>query len=412
MFSVIPISRICHSEPQVKDVKALRERLRPFATLRMAVLVLMAFVTTAHANPTPPRKTEALSELKGRIASEETRAADMKKKMAGAEDELETARKDLIELGKDLQGSEETLSTLETRIKDLQTEQQDLTAKLKSDYGSMADLILALERIRRMPTETLIIRPGAPLETAQSAILLRSILPVINTRTQQLNADIERLATIQEALAADKAKALSEAEKLKLRKKDMQTLIVKREKLYKQTRSSYEEQAESIARMAAEAKSLEQLVARIEVEPSEPRHERPKKFAFKGSLPGGAWRTPVSGTVLVHYGEKDEIGAVSEGMKISARPGALVTAPVAGVVRFAGPFRNYGNMVIIEHAKGFHSLISGLSRIDTDVGRNISAGEPIGTMPGSGGERTPTLYYELRHNGKPVDPSAKFPDLS
>lgn len=378
----------------------------------MTLVILIFFAASAHADPTPPRKAEALDELKGRIASEESRAADMKKKMAGAESELENARKDLVTLGNDLQKSEETLSTIDERTKTLKAEQAELTAKLESDYGSMADLILALERIRRMPTETLIIRPGAPLETAQSAILLRSILPAINSRTEQLNTDLARLTVIGETLEADKIKALAEAEILKTRRKEMQALIAKREKLYKQTKSSYQEQAESIARMAAEAKSLEQLVARIDVEPEAPHPSKPKKAAYKGTLPGGAWRTPVSGTVRVHYGQKDEIGAVSEGMKISTRPGALVTAPVAGVVRFAGPFRNYGNMVIIEHAKGFHSLISGFARIDTDVGRNISAGEPIGTMPGSGGERATTLYYELRHNGKPVDPSAKFPDLS
>jgi septal ring factor EnvC (AmiA/AmiB activator) len=373
-----------------------------------AVILFQPLQARSQDAPVPARKTEALGELRDKLAAEKTRQKNLKEKMSSAESEMESARKTMVTLGMDLQNNEQTLSTLEKKITALETEQSALAEKLQSDYGSMGNLILALQRIRRMPTETLIIRPGAPLQTAQSALLLQSILPAINTRAEHLSSDIERLRTLHETLDNDRAMAIAADAKLKNQKKEMQALVDRREKFYRQTRSEYDVQAESVARIAAEAKSLQQLVARID------NSEKPQgKTAVKmPSLPGGAWQLPVRGELSARFGDPDEIGAKSQGIKIAARAGALVTAPVAGIVRFAGPFRNYGNLVIIEHDRGFHSLISGLSRIDTAVGRKILAGEPVGMLPASGAEHSPALYYELRYNGKPVDPAAKFPGLS
>lgn len=401
----------------------------------LCLFTLLLFCATpfaqAEQTPLPSRKTEALGELKSRIDVEKAQAETLKKKMASAESELEGARKSLITLSASLQASQKTMSDLGTRITKLESEEAALDTKIRADYGSMGNLILAMERLRRMPTETLIIRPGAPLETAQSAIILQSILPGINARTEQMSADLNRMKAIHQSLQDDKAAADQTAAKLVSQQADLQGLLKKREKLYRQTRNAYDVQAESVARMAAEAQSLEQLVAKLEESERQAaarekeaqqkeklaaaqNREKPKAIARikPPSLPGGRWATPVQGRIASGFGDSDEIGAKSKGIRLAAAPNALVTAPAGGIIRFAGAFRNYGNMVIIEHDKGFHSLMSGLARIDTAVGRKISAGEPVGTLTGSGAERSPTLYYELRHNGKPVDPSAKFPDLS
>lgn len=354
-------------------------------------------------------KKQSLSEVKSRLENERAEEKELKKKMAAAEAEMETSRKQLINLSRQLQDNEKTLSRLEVKMKKSQADAASLEEKLKSDYGSIGNLILALERIRRMPTETLIIRPGAPLQTAESAILLKSILPAINARAESIAKNLKDLETLRTTLESDKSKAIETADTLAAQKKDLNVLLNKREKLYKKTKSEYDVQAEAVAKTAAEAKSLEQLMSQIQKKPSTPL---PSRRLSKFKLSGGSWVTPVQGKTLVRFGQHDEIGASSEGIKIQGRSGALVTAPVSGVIRYAGPFRNYGNMVIIEHSGGLHSLMAGLSRMDAHVGEKISAGEPVGNLPSTGNKGLPTLYYELRHNGKPVDPSKKFPDLS
>jgi septal ring factor EnvC (AmiA/AmiB activator) len=116
--------------------------------------------------------------------------------------------------------------------------------------------------------------------------------------------------------------------------------------------------------------------------------------------------------IRVGYKQTDDIGAESQGLTIEGRPSALVVAPMGGVVRYAGYFKNYGKIIIVEHQKDYHSLIAGLSKIDTVVGQSVSAGEPIGTLPktsADGGK--PSLYYELRLSGEPVNPARKFAGL-
>ena len=125
----------------------------------------------------------------------------------------------------------------------------------------------------------------------------------------------------------------------------------------------------------------------------------------------GEAQLPVSGIITISYDETDNFGAASKGITIVGRSGALVVAPMGGVVRFAGPFKRHGNMVILEHKKGYHSLIAGLERIDTTVGQTLEAGEPLGLMKNARDRLRPKLYYELRYKGKAVNPSRKFAEL-
>jgi septal ring factor EnvC (AmiA/AmiB activator) len=116
----------------------------------------------------------------------------------------------------------------------------------------------------------------------------------------------------------------------------------------------------------------------------------------------GAVVYPASGTLALRYGEIDEFGVSSKGLTLLTRPGALVVAPYDGQVEFAGPFKGYGQILIIQHGDGYHSLLAGLERIDEAVGNWLVAGEPVGAM--SSGEPKPRLYLELRHNGQPINP--------
>ena len=91
-------------------------------------------------------------------------------------------------------------------------------------------------------------------------------------------------------------------------------------------------------------------------------------------------------------------------MTIKARAGAHVIAPFDGTVLFAGPFKNYGQLLIIDNGNNYLTLLAGMERIDTNVGQEVLAGEPIGQMK----ESNPDLYIEIRKDGQPVDPAPWF----
>jgi septal ring factor EnvC (AmiA/AmiB activator) len=96
-------------------------------------------------------------------------------------------------------------------------------------------------------------------------------------------------------------------------------------------------------------------------------------------------------------------GTLSKGVFVVTRPSAAVVAPIPGRVVFAGQFRGYGNLVILELRDKGHALISGMSRIDAQVGDDVLVGEPLGEMTPSTGT-APKLYFELRRRGRPINP--------
>ncbi|MHA1108162.1 MAG: murein hydrolase activator EnvC family protein [Alphaproteobacteria bacterium] len=112
---------------------------------------------------------------------------------------------------------------------------------------------------------------------------------------------------------------------------------------------------------------------------------------------------PVRGRIVRSFGQKDGIGGAAKGITIRARRSAQVIAPQAGAIVFAGPFKGLGQLLIIEHARGYHTLLAGLARIDAEVGDRVLTGEPVGVLSASVGGR-PALYVELRRRGRPVNP--------
>ena len=120
---------------------------------------------------------------------------------------------------------------------------------------------------------------------------------------------------------------------------------------------------------------------------------------------------PVAGAVVRGWGERTEAGP-SNGITVRPPPAARVTAPCGGRVAFAGPFRSYGMLLILDCGGGYHFVLSGFERLDVSVGMAAQAGEPVGAMPawdprdtGRGATSRPALYIELRRDGQPVNPA-------
>lgn len=133
--------------------------------------------------------------------------------------------------------------------------------------------------------------------------------------------------------------------------------------------------------------------------------------AFPFSRAKGRLPRPAHGRQLVSYGEKTQYGARSKGIVIATRHGAQITSPSDGWVVYAGEFRSYGQLLIINAGQEYHILLAGMSRIDVEPGQFVLAGEPVGTMSGSvrkskntSRESAPVLYVEFRKNGRPINP--------
>ena len=367
------------------------------------------FVTSASAETAPVPAAHPMAENKARLAEEQNEANSLEKEMKTIKGSLEEIRTKAVKVTAQVKKSESVLLSLEKQIVSKENEKNDIEQRLTKDKKSLGRLVLALARLDRLPPEAVMMKPGAPLETAQSTLILESTLPRIYGRADSLRSDLNRVGQILSTLEADKKRARKKNAQLKEQQQELSALLKKRESLYAKTEKNMVKTRAEIAFISKRAENLKDLVSKIDryeqgkpeqVAATRPAPKNPKNMPKIGNA-----QMPISGIIKTRYGETDNIGAQSQGIRIAGRSGGIVTAPLSGTVRFAGNFRNYGQIVIIEHRKGYHSLLAGLGKIDTLEGRTVETGEAVGTLPASGDTGGPEMYYELRYKGKPVNPA-------
>ncbi len=393
-------------------------------------VLLMGCVISWHAQATPPpvpkKKDDALKKYEIQLQEEQDRINKLQDQANSQNKELSDTKKTLVEVADEMRENENKMRNLEAQIDDLTDQENIIKANLQNDRASISRLILALERIRRVPPEAMLANPETPFKTAQSAMLMSDIVANLQIEAENLKQRLDKLNKVSTKLSARLADLNETDKQLKEQHNKIASLMQQRENLYKKTNKDIKAQEFQIERLSLKAKSLGELVTTLkekngkieEVIAAVPSASTPQAnqiletSAFQPSTDiFKSSRLPISGIIRIRYGEKDLVGARSNGMTIEGRPGAVVLAPLSGKIQFSGSFKRYGNLIIIEHGKGYHSLVTGLKEISTVVGQTVITGEPIGELPKTLDGSKPKLYYELRYNGHPVNPTKLFADL-
>ena len=379
--------------------------------LTCVVLALGLLVTAPATSALAQRDVKA--ELAKTQAAQRETAAKSKKLAA----EVKDIKGKLVKASGRLRKVEDNLQASDRKLDNLQSERKAVLERLYRDENSLQSVLGAARRYDRTPTALLMVR-RAPIDAARTSHLMKSLLPTLEEQSRDARTDLAELSRLEGALTNEKQKNEKELSDYNKEQSKLDVLLKDREKIYTQTEESRKTQEREVARLAQEAKTLEELVAKIRQKPKLQQEDDEEEVASSvapgsaltaGALPDKKSRyalpshitQPVSGNVRTGFGEKDDLGAIAKGVTFSTRASATVIAPMAGTVRFAGPFQKYRRILIIEHRGGYHTLIAGLGKIDTVVGAKLSAGEPIGSSEGA----SPALiYYELRKNGKPINP--------
>ena len=183
------------------------------------------------------------------------------------------------------------------------------------------------------------------------------------------------------------------------------TLIKKRKNLVDRQNKELSAYEKEIIAFARQAKTMESLLSKLSVH----KPQLSKKAHYSESFPKrGNKQLPVTGIIKTAFGEIDSIGAKSAGIKLAVKNGGRAIAPMGGIIKYVGAFKNYKNMIIIEHKDNYHSIIAGLDQIDVRIGQSVLSGEPIGSIRRRNVDSqaaSAILYYELRHKGRPVSPT-------
>ena len=358
----------------------------------------------------------ALAKAKADASAANDRAGRLEKASTAASDDAAKARARSAAVAARVQSAEAGIGAAEARIAIIERLRADQRAALAVKQGPTIRLVAALQTLSRRPPALALVQPGSISDMVHVRAMLSAILPVVRARTADVRADVARGKQLR--LAADNALANLKSSQTALvtQRNQLAALAVQRRTAAdKLTGNAMAEQDRAIA-LGEEARDIVDLMGRIDNDADRRASlaalpgpvMRPARPGDPSALPADTqmaeaaqapYRLPVVGQVVTGLGEVSDTGVRARGLTIATQPSAQVVAPTGGRVAFAGLYRGFGNIVIIDHGRGWTTLITSLAALDVKVGDALDQGSPVGRA----GPSRPTVTIELRRGGQPVD---------
>jgi septal ring factor EnvC (AmiA/AmiB activator) len=390
-----------------------------------------------------PQRADKEMELRGvedtlRQSEEQRRAI---------ETEIDSVRADrarlsaaLIETTAKVQDAERGAAAAADRLSGLNATADELSRSLERRRGVIADVLAALQRMGSNPPPAILVKPDDMSEAVRAATVMGALIPELKSEIEAARRDLDDLAKTRESIARERDELTEKGKALAADKMRLGALIDARQQSLASAQDALGSQQQRAAELAKKATSLKDLISRLDSETAarnasvaaahatevavandiearaqaahgaETARLRPE-IAFadaKGRVP-----LPAAGAILRTFGSSDDFGGIERGVSLATPAAATVSAPADGAVLFAGVYRSYGQLLIIDAGGGYYVLLAGLDRINVQSGESVLAGEPVGVM-GDGSTRTataaavgagrPVLYIELRKDGTAIDP--------
>ena len=436
-------------------------RVRP-GTAWPAVLGLMSlpFVAPQGWAQTPPTNTPAPAQQSSEAAvddealrqrNQELEAARSQQK--SSEELQEKLKADIAAIGQDrtklnqqlidsaaqVRGVETRIADTEARLKPLDAREQELRASLDSRRAEIVEVLAALQRAGRRAPPALLVRPEDALQSVRTAILLGAVLPDMRGRAEALATDLGQLVAVRKSITEEHDHLSADHEKLDGDRTRLAALVDERQKQQSAAEKDMDAERARAATLAKQVGTLQDLIAKMErdlksaaeaaaaakVQSPPPAAPDAKPNVATLKDPGrlspaiafasakGLFAFPVNGTKIRDFGASNGVGGLEKGISLATSPGAQVTTPCDGWVVYAGPFRSYGQLLILNAGGGYHVLIAGMERISVNIGQFVLTGEPVATMGSTSqvasilatAPSQPVLYVEFRKDGTPIDPS-------
>ncbi len=364
------------------------------------------------------REREQLIEAKQQSAQAMARSALLEKQATAASSEADRLKKRSAALAARIQSAEADISAGEARVALVSRRLSAQRARLAEQQQPLLELAAALQQLSRQPPVSVLAQPGSLSDMVHARAVIDAAMPVIERRTAGVRRELTLLDTTrrQQAVAL---KALSTSKAQLAHRRDALTRLENEGRLRsRELMSSAQLEADRALGLGEKARDIVDLMDSLEADGAVraelaqlagpiPRPRNPEGNIAAAAPPApaeaeltrGAYRLPVVGRIVAGLGEVNDSGVRSRGITIAARPGGQVVAPALGRVGFAGDYRGYGKIVIIDHGGGWVSLLTGMIALSVGVGDTVDAGAPVGRA-GSDDSR---ITVELRRAGRPVD---------
>lgn len=382
----------------------------------VAVGAVCASVALAQA---PDDQRVRLAEAKAQSAAAAARSAKLEQQATAERDQAQQARAQEAAVAARIQQAEADIAAGQARVAIVDRLLAEQRARLAAKQAPAARLLAALQSLARRPAIISVVQPGSVDDLVHVRAVLANTMPVIRARTADVRADLARTRVLQRQAAVATA-ALTESrrrletQRLALTRLEAQHRLrsraLGRDALFESDRAiALGEQARDIVDLMGAIGNQATVRASLASLPGPlPRPPRPgeaatpvDRVAWSHAAP--PYRLPVQGKIITGLGEVSDAGVRSRGITITPAAGAEVVAPAAGRIAFAGPFRAYGGIVIIDHGGGWTSLVSGLGVVSARIGDKVGQGAPIGQ---AGGGASPRVTVELRRRDRAIDLTA------
>uniref|UniRef100_UPI003BAB46E6 murein hydrolase activator EnvC family protein n=1 Tax=Stappia sp. TaxID=1870903 RepID=UPI003BAB46E6 len=381
------------------------------------------------------RREAELARLSENLSLSSDRQATLAREIRAIERDRQALNADLLRTAQRVTRLEEQLAATEDRLRRLGENEDKVRASLVERQDVLAEVLSALQRIGRHPPPALAVRPEDALSAVRGALLLNAVMPDLNLEAQALASDLAALRQLKVSSAAERDRLVEDARRLTEERTRVELLVASKRRERETSEAQLSDEQARSEELARQAGTLKELIATLESEiesarraAEEARTARPGGRDVAGrNDPGrlapampfvetkGTLSMPVTGAVMRDFGVDDGFGGLTQGRSIATRAGAQVVSPADGWVVYAGPFRSYGQVLILNVGDGYHILLAGMDRTSVEQGQFVLAGEPVAAM---GETRVasaatldlsapqPVLYVEFRKDGVSIDPTA------
>jgi murein hydrolase activator len=402
--------------------------------VRWKAMVVFAFASTAAAPLCLAQQAEQqdLVQVEQALTASAEKQKQLQATLEAALTEQSSLSDRLVAIAETSTKQELALAKTEKRIGKLKREIAKLNLALAERQDVIAEVLMGLQSLEHNPPPALVVAPGDVLTTIRSAMVFGAVVPELRAKADEINEQLASLQTLRSELdqqGRDHAQALAAFTTSRM---EMTGLLGEKQALALQSNTALAEEKQIAEALAAKATNLKQLLGALAVEQkklaAKNQIEDQARLAAEQKLalaqPSGAMsfakakgqiNYPVMGQILKRFGEDTGLGAAYDGIVIATEKQAQVLSPVSGKIEFAGKFRSYGQMIILNPGDGYLVVLAGLEQTQASNGQSVKAGEPVGLMGekasamamtnGLTNQTTPVLYVEFRHNGDPVDPT-------
>jgi septal ring factor EnvC (AmiA/AmiB activator) len=438
-----------------------RQRFR-FALLVAGLVCALPWLAEAEEGLSRDEAKQKLDQTEQKLQSSRAKEQGLTQDLAALAEERAKLNSELIEAGKRVQASEAKLSETEAKLAELTEQVNVIQSSITERKEAIVKMLSAMQRIGRTPPPALVTRRDDALAVVRSAMLLADVFPELKYQADNLSRELEGLITLENGIRDQRDQEKRETDRLGSEQASLDRLLEEKRRAAVQgeaeladIRRGAIEQARAVtdlnelierlddqiakveiaqydAEIAAEralrAREQSQALATpadesvVEIKPQSTRVAFASPDRLKPALPfesaKGMLRLPAQGRRVKRFGDADTGGSTLKGISLQTRGEARITAPADGWVVYAGEFRSYGQLLIINAGGGYHVLLAGMSRIDVSLGQFVLAGEPIAVMgnsatPSQGDDSSrPVLYVEFRKDGRPIDPDPWWAEAS